>query len=131
MSRHHSPSRLGKGLQARSLTGNALAGSAAGRALVNELRATYSNGSPTVGLSGGRVVVLVQNGGLTARPTAEQIAEARRIAMMTRAHLASGPWYARRLVDRAVTLVFEDRTLEEGCDVLRYVEYTVLAPTFT
>ena len=74
MSRHHSPSRLGKGLQARSLTGNALAGSATGRAL---------------------------------------------------------GWYARRLVDRAVTMVFEDRTLEDGCDVLRYVEYTVLAPTYT
>lgn len=129
MPRQHTASRLGTGLHARSLVGHAVAGSAAGRALVAELRTTYGvDVPPVLGMALGRVVLLVRGGGLATRRPLEQVAEARRIAAATRAHLATGPWYTRRLVDRALTAVFEDRTMEGGCDVWRYVECTVLAP---
>jgi hypothetical protein len=83
---------------------------------------------PVLGMALGRMVILFRGAGLSTRRPPEQVAEACRIAAVTRAHLATGPWYTRRLVGRALTAVFEDRTMEGGCDVRRYVECTVLAP---
>lgn len=128
MARQYSASHMGRGWQARSMVGHAVAGSAAGRALVAELRGTYGCAAPVIGVALGRVIVLLTGAGLALRPAPEQVAEARRIAAATRAHLAAGPWYTRRLVDRALTAAFEDNTSEDGCSVRRYTECTVLAP---
>ncbi|HEY0779868.1 MAG TPA: hypothetical protein VGD56_18025 [Gemmatirosa sp.] len=84
--------------------------------------------SAVIGVSRGRVVVLVRGAGLATLCSAEQLAAAHGIAVRTRAHLAAGPWYTRRLAGRALTVVFEDLTIEHRCEVRRYIECTVLAP---
>lgn len=120
MQRRYSITAVGTGLLARSSTG---------RDIAAEFRSHYTlRTAPTLELSLGRVVVRVRGSGITARPASEQFSEACRIADITRAHLASGPWYTRRLVQRAVTTVFEDRGVEGPSSVLRYVEYTMRAP---
>lgn len=127
MSSRHTRESLGNGSRASSLSGHALARSAVGRALVDELRTVYQALSdPVVGVALGRVVVLMPGVGLAASPPATQLSEARRIAAIARDHLREGPWYVRRLVGRAVVAVYEDHSVDGGSIVLRYVECTVV-----
>lgn len=126
----YSSSKLGKGAQAHSITGSALARSELGRRIVASLRMTYmAPTDPAIGIDRGRVIVLIHGAGLAMRPVAEQVVAGRQIAGYVRSELADGPWYARRLVSRALTAVFEDHALEGGCEVQRYAECTVLAPS--
>ena len=99
-----------------------------GKALAASLAAQHQLPlAPAVGVTLGRVVLLVRGAGLAGAPSGEQARVARAIASSARAHLTGAIWFYRRLVNRAFVIVFEDETIELGCTVLRYTECVVRA----